>query len=104
MFYILGIVVVWLGGMIPSLMTNIYEDIIKELASNSTDLQPHQSSNLHIRIPVLIIFSILYIGCVTLIIPELLKIIWIKIKRFVEEMDVDQLTYNALAPLPPRRT
>ena len=66
MLYILGIIVVWLGEMIPSMMTNIYEDIIKELASNVTDPEPHRSSNLHIRIAVLIIFSILYIGCVTL--------------------------------------
>ncbi len=79
MLYILGIIVVWLGGMIPSMMTNIYEDIIKELAS--TDPEPHRSSNLHIRIPVLTIFSILYIGCVTFIIPELIKTIWIKIWR-----------------------
>ncbi len=104
MLYILGIIAVWLGGMIPSLMTNIYEDIIKTIASNSTDTQPHQSSNLHIRIPVLIIFSIVYMGSVTLIIPGLIKFIWIKIRRAVEDMDVNQLTYNALAPLPPRST
>jgi hypothetical protein len=84
-------------------MINIHEDMIKELASNSTDPQPHKSWNLHIRIPVLIIFSILYIGCATLIIPELIKIIWIKIKRLAEEMNADQLTPNALAPLPLRR-
>jgi hypothetical protein len=101
MLYILGIIVIWLGGMIPSLITNIYEDIIKKLTSNST---APESSNFHIRIPVLIIFSILYIGCVTLIIPQLIKTIWIKIKRLVEEIDVNELTYNALAPLPPRRT
>jgi uncharacterized membrane protein len=104
MLCILGVIAVWLGGMIPSLMTNIYEDIIKKIASNSTDTQTHQSSNLHIRIHVLIIFSIVYMGSVPLIIPGLIKFIWVKIKRAVEDMDVNQLTYNAVAPLPPRST
>ncbi len=86
--------------MILSFWVNIYEEIIKQLF---TDHQPSQPSNLVKRIAVLSIFSLVYIVGMTVLTPVLIKKIWCKTKDWIREINIEKLTYNAMAPSQPIR-
>ena len=99
-----GILLVWLCSMIASMWVNLYEDLVKSVAylSNSTEVQS-QSNTMVFRSVVVVVASLIYILAVNIWTPRLILRLWVELKDWGRRIDIDQLTYNALAPREPSR-
>ncbi|CAM4848127.1 unnamed protein product, partial [Rotaria magnacalcarata] len=94
-----SLLILWFGSMIPSLWCNIYEELVKVLFY---DL-PTNSSNtldLKLRIVILSIISCIYMVLMIIFTPLFLKMLFNKLKAWIQEINIEKLTYNALAPVP----
>lgn len=89
---------VWIGSILCSLWATILDDVIKYYLNNSSDRTEPESLHLKIRIPILTIGSILCIVLINNLTPFMIKTIFEKVKDYIDNLDVDKLTYNALAP------
>jgi hypothetical protein len=78
MLYFLGIIILWIGAIIPSLYANIYEDVVKLVLLPSSDNQPSPWFLLGCAL-VLLVISIIYILSIRFCTPVLIKKIWTKI-------------------------
>ncbi|CAF3806902.1 unnamed protein product [Rotaria socialis] len=94
-----GIFVMWIGSIIPSLWSNIYEEIVKKISYPSINHTVNKSYLME-RIIVLLIISILYVISIVFVTPVLMNSICNKVKTYIQNIELETLTYNALSPPP----
>ena len=96
----LGMILVWIGGIVPSLFANVYEDTLKLIFLSSPADRPNPWLLLGRAIFVLLL-SIGYTLSIAICTPIFIKKMWIKITTWVKSsIDFEEFR-NALAPLPP---
>ena len=80
--------------------SNVYEESVKYLFANASDRIEMQSRHLKTRFAIVFIFSCLYVVLINQLTTLLLKTVWEKLKDWMKNIDIDKMTYNALAPRP----
>lgn len=102
--FLKGILMVWICSMIASMAVNVYEDMIKYML-NSTNSDQVQSQSYHLvfRSLAVLVASLIYIFVANIWTPRIIHRLWIELKDWSQQINIDTLTYNALAPLEPSR-
>ncbi|CAF3493629.1 unnamed protein product [Rotaria socialis] len=92
-----SIIIIWLGSMIPSLWSNLYDDAIKHFFYDYK--LNMQSEGLYwIRVVLLLVISVIYIASMVYFTPTLIKSVVNKIKNYFQNSPIDTLRY-----IPPSR-
>ncbi|CAF3005279.1 unnamed protein product [Rotaria socialis] len=95
-----SVAIMWLGSIIASLWSNVYEDVFKILSYGQ--LSNTQSVKLYFttRIIILLIFSTLCIVLMECVTVLFIKLTWNKIKDYFQSIGIENLRYNAPSPIP----
>ncbi|CAF3366425.1 unnamed protein product [Rotaria socialis] len=100
-FAVIGsIIFMWTGSMIPSLWSNIYEEIMKYILYDRSSHSPTEGSSFIIRIILLIILSLIYIISAIFVTPALIKYLFNKVTACIQTIDLQTLAYHAPSPVP----
>ena len=95
-----GMLLVWVGSIIPSLWANIYERVLEDWASNSApSTAPEPVISLRKRTILLLLWSFLYISLAAVMMKSFSRIAWRVLRQCVRDFDINDLRYNvAMSP------
>ncbi|CAM4785693.1 unnamed protein product [Rotaria magnacalcarata] len=94
-----SLVFIWLGSMISSLWSNLYEDVLKNMLYGLPSSIQAKISYTIIRTILLFIFSIIYIMSMEFAAVIFIKSAFKKIKHYVQDIELDNLRYNPPSPV-----
>lgn len=97
-FYILGLVLIWLGSIIASLWANVYEDILKYFFHEASSHTSSSTAYSTTRGILLITLSVAYVLFMKFATVSLVRSLTEKIKKYIREINLENLRYIPPSP------